>query len=137
MIDDRCMVDSDLLEGEERVVEEATEQFISFRLGDEPACGGEKPSGTILFDSVAAVYGDRAVCAILTGMGRDGAEGLRRVKAEGGAVIAQDEESCVVFGMPKAAIELGVVESIRPLDSIASTILSALGHSGAGKGPRT
>ena len=103
------------------------------RLTDEPPSDGQKPSGSILFDSVADVYGSCAVCVILTGMGRDGAEGLRRVKAEGGIVIAQDEESCVVFGMPKAAIELGVVEIVRPLDEIPAAILSALDHVNAGK----
>jgi two-component system chemotaxis response regulator CheB len=96
------------------------------QLTDEPPCQGQKPAGTILFDSVAKVYGDRAVAVILTGMGRDGADGLLKIRAAGGHVIAQDEASCVVYGMPKAAMELGVVDSVRPLDKIASAILMAL-----------
>jgi two-component system chemotaxis response regulator CheB len=96
-------------------------------LTDEAPCDGQKPSGTILFESVGETYGDRAVCAILTGMGRDGAEGLRQVRARGGYVVAQDEETSVVFGMPKVAIELGLVNTIQPLSAIPGVILSALG----------
>jgi len=103
------------------------------RLTDEPPCEGQKPSGTILFESVAQVYGARAVAVVLSGMGRDGAAGAQQIQRAGGRVIAQDEASCVVFGMPKAAIELGVVDLVQPLDQIASTIVAAL-RPGFGKG---
>lgn len=97
------------------------------RVFDGPPCEFQKPSGTLLFESVANVYGRSAVAVVLTGMGRDGADGLKEIRKHGGRVIAQDEASCVVFGMPKAAIELGVVDSVRPLDQISGAILAALG----------
>jgi two-component system chemotaxis response regulator CheB len=93
---------------------------------DEPARDGQKPSGTVLFESVAAAFGDRAVAVILTGMGRDGADGLKEIKRANGVVIGQDEASCVVYGMPKAAAELGAVDWVRPLDQIPGAILMAL-----------
>jgi two-component system chemotaxis response regulator CheB len=101
-------------------------QANRLRLTDEPPCEGQKPSGTVLFESVAEVYGARAVAVVLSGMGRDGAAGAQRIHNAGGRVIAQDEASCVVFGMPKAAVELGIVDAVRPLDHIARTILAAL-----------
>ncbi len=98
----------------------------TIKLWDGPLCEFQKPSGTLLFQSVAAAYGDRAVAVILTGMGRDGADGMRDIRQAGGRAIAQDEVSCIVFGMPKAAIELGVVDYVRPLDQIPAAILAAL-----------
>lgn len=103
------------------------------RLTDESPCEGQKPSGTILFESVAPLYGARALAVVLSGMGRDGAAGAQHIQRAGGRVIAQDEASCVVFGMPKAAIELGVVDTVRPLDQLANTILGVL-RPGPGKG---
>jgi len=80
-------------------------------------------SGDILLSSVAEAYGRAAVGVILTGMGRDGTLGLQRVKALGGKAFAQDEASCVIFGMPKSAIEAGCVDAVLPLDQIASRIV--------------
>ena len=68
---------------------------------------GHRPSVDVLFKSVAEEFGDKSIAALMTGMGDDGAQGLGMVKAAGGMTIAQSEESCVVFGMPKAAIERG------------------------------
>ena len=99
------------------------------RLADEAPYDGQKPSGNVLFESVARVYGDRAVGIVLSGMGRDGASGLRRIKAAGGQVIAQDEATSVIFGMPKAAIEAGVVDAVLPVGQIADAIVKALGQS--------
>ncbi|MBI2885176.1 MAG: chemotaxis-specific protein-glutamate methyltransferase CheB [Candidatus Omnitrophica bacterium] len=96
------------------------------RLTDEPPCGGQKPSGTLLFASAASAYQERAIGVILSGMGSDGADGLKQLKAAGGAVIAQDERTCVVFGMPKAAIELGVVDQVLPIDEIADAVMQRL-----------
>ncbi|HYO94174.1 MAG TPA: chemotaxis-specific protein-glutamate methyltransferase CheB [Polyangiaceae bacterium] len=88
--------------------------------------GGHRPSGTFLFESVAHSYGSRAIAIILTGMGRDGVDGLRAVRQSGGQVIAQDEESSVVFGMPAAAISAGVVDVVLPLASIAPHLARSL-----------
>jgi two-component system chemotaxis response regulator CheB len=76
-----------------------------------------------MFDSVAKYAGSNAVGAILTGMGKDGAKGLLNMRNAGARTIAQDEESCVVFGMPKEAIKLDAAEKIVPLSDIAQSIL--------------
>jgi len=81
-----------------------------------------KPSVDVTAYSVAQVYGGKAVGVILTGMGEDGARGMKRIHDLGGKVIACSEDTCVVFGMPKAAIEIGAVDSIKPLYEIAEEI---------------
>lgn len=73
--------------------------------------------------SVAKIYGENAVGVLLTGMGKDGARGLKAIKDAGGSTIAEDESTCVVFGMPKEAIELGCVDETLPLHEIAGAIL--------------
>jgi two-component system chemotaxis response regulator CheB len=95
------------------------------RLSTGPAVNGHRPSVDVLFQSVAKVAGPRAVGAILTGMGRDGAEGLLAMRKAGGHTFGQDESSCVVYGMPKAAFEIGAVERQAPLDKIANELLKA------------
>ncbi len=82
-----------------------------------------RPSCNRLLDSVAAGYGRRAVGIILTGMGSDGAEGMRRLKTAGGRTIAQDEASSVVFGMNQRAIETGGIDKVLPLDAIAAEMI--------------
>lgn len=82
--------------------------------------GGFRPSGNVLFESVARVYGSEALAVIMTGMGEDGVEGLQAVRKAGGHIIAQDEKSSVVFGMPHAAIAAGLVDQVVALDDIAS-----------------
>ena len=84
---------------------------------------GHRPSATITLTSVAKFYGSTAVGVLLTGMGRDGAAGMRAIAQAGGSTIAQDEKSCVVFGMPKEAIALGAVQLVLPVQDIASAIL--------------
>jgi two-component system chemotaxis response regulator CheB len=91
-------------------------------LSNEPACGGHRPSGDVLLESAARAYGKGVVGAILTGMGRDGAMGIKAIKQVHGKTIAQDEESCVVFGMPNAAIEMNVIDKVLPLERIAEEI---------------
>lgn len=88
------------------------------RLSDAAPIGGFRPAGTHLFETVAEAFGCDAVGVILTGMGNDGVEGLMKIHNAGGVTIAQDEASCVVFGMPRAAIEAGAVDSVLPLDAI-------------------
>lgn len=92
-------------------------------LEDGPAVGGFKPSCDVLLKSVAAAYGPRAIGVVLTGMGRDGAKGLQEIRNRGGHTIAQDENSCVVFGMPREAIELGAAEKVMPLGRIGRQLL--------------
>ena len=88
---------------------------------------GHCPSVDVLFHSVARYVAGNAVGVILTGMGGDGADGLLAMRQAGAKTIAQDEASCVVFGMPKVAIERGAVDRIGPLDSIPQLIVSTLG----------
>ena len=92
-------------------------------LSDEPAYKGHKPSGDVLLESVAKAYGKGSVAAILTGMGRDGAMGMKAIKQSQGITVAQNEESCVVFGMPNAAIEMNVIDAVLPLEKIAEEIV--------------
>lgn len=100
------------------------------RLTHDPERHSCRPSVDTLFESVARELGPRAVGCLLTGMGRDGATGLLAMRQAGSTTIAQDETSCVVFGMPREAIRLGAASQVLKLDQIASA-LSAL----AGKSP--
>jgi len=93
-------------------------------LSDEPAYKGHRPSGDLLLESVAKTYGKGSVAAILTGMGRDGVMGMKAIKQFHGKTIAQDEKSCVVFGMPKVAIEMNVIDKVLSLGKIAEEIVS-------------
>lgn len=91
-------------------------------LDRESVDGPHRPSGDFLLSSMARVLGPRALGVVLTGMGRDGANGVAAIVRAGGSVIAQDEASSVVFGMPKAAIEAGA-QHVRPLSAIADTLM--------------
>lgn len=93
---------------------------------DGPKVCLQKPSVEVMFNSVARFAGTNAVGAILTGMGKDGAEGLLNMRNAGAQTLAQDEETCVVFGMPKEAIKIGAAEQVVPLDDITDTILKLL-----------
>lgn len=92
---------------------------------DGPPVRRHKPSVDVLFGSVARSCGRNAVGVLLTGMGDDGAEGLLEMKEAGAHTIAQDEASSVVFGMPRAAIEIGAAAEVRPLNHMTDAILSA------------
>ena len=102
-------------------------------LSDEPRIRGHRPSADVLFRSAAEEFGPQTVAVIMTGMGDDGAEGLGTVKAAGGTTIAQSEESCVVYGMPKAAIDRGYAVRVVSLDAMASTLVAQCAPD-AGKG---
>lgn len=91
-------------------------------LSSAPSIDGFRPSGTYLFESVAQAFGTSAVAVVLTGMGQDGVEGLRAVRAAGGRVIAQDKGSSVVFGMPAAAAASGCVDVVVSLAGLAQRL---------------
>jgi two-component system chemotaxis response regulator CheB len=90
---------------------------------DGPLVSRHRPSVNVLFRSVAEAAGPNAVGVILTGMGEDGADGLLEMRRAGAATLAQDEASCVVFGMPKEAIDRGAVQDVLPLDRIPAAIV--------------
>lgn len=100
------------------------------RLDDGPAVRNLKPSATVMFASLAREFGGRAAGAILTGMGEDGVAGLKLVRQQGGLTFAQGEQSCVVYGMPKAAVLAGAAEHSLELDALTSA-LANLGTRGA------
>jgi two-component system chemotaxis response regulator CheB len=93
---------------------------------DGPLVSRHRPSVDVLFRSAARYGGKNCIGVILTGMGDDGAKGMLEMKDAGAYTIAQDEESCVVFGMPKKAIELDAVDHVAPLQAIPKTILNRL-----------
>jgi two-component system chemotaxis response regulator CheB len=93
-------------------------------VSDGPLVSRHRPSVDVLFRSVASAAGPNALGIILTGMGNDGASGMLEMKRAGSRTIAQDESSCVVFGMPKEAISAGAVDSIVPLSRIPNLILA-------------
>lgn len=96
------------------------------RLTDDAPLHGFRPSVTALFDSAAEVYGPSVCGVLLTGMGTDGSDGLLRLRQRGAQTIAQDESTCAVYGMPRAAIDLGAAEQILPLTAISQAIEKAV-----------
>jgi two-component system chemotaxis response regulator CheB len=90
---------------------------------DGPLVNRHKPSVDVMFRSVARTAGANAVGVILTGMGNDGAKGMLEMRQAGARTVAQDEATCVVFGMPKVAIELGGAQEVHPIDHIAQRML--------------
>jgi two-component system chemotaxis response regulator CheB len=97
------------------------------RLTKTPPVHYCRPAVDVLFRSAAEAAGSRLVAALLTGMGSDGALGMQTIKAAGGTTIAEHEDTCVVYGMPRAAVQLGVVDRILPLDQIPAGIVRAVG----------
>jgi len=96
-------------------------------LSDGPPVNGHRPSANVLFHSVAQEFALTAVGVIMTGMGDDGAEGLGAIKAAGGMTVAQSEDTCVVSGMPRAAIAKGYANKIVPLDALSSFLVHLCG----------
>ena len=96
------------------------------QITDDPPLNSCKPSADYLFFSVATHYVGRATGVIMTGMGSDGTKGLKLMRENGAGIIAQSEETCTVYGMPKEPIESGIVDTIAPLDRIAEEIVKTL-----------
>src|SRR5713101_1238262 len=96
-------------------------------LSDGPPVNGHRPSADVLFHSVAQEFGPTSVGILMTGMSEDGAEGLGAIKAAGGVTLAQSEESCVVGGMPRAAIQKGYVAKVIPLDGLSAHLIAQYG----------
>ena len=94
-----------------------------FGLLNAAPVSGHRPSASVLFDSVAATYGAGAAGVLLTGMGEDGAAGLKRIADAGGVTVAQDEGTSVVYGMPRAAVALGAAQNVLPPAEIAHLLL--------------
>lgn len=91
-----------------------------------PLVNHQRPAVDVLFQSVANYAGSNAIGVILTGMGADGALGLLKMKEAGARTVAQDEKSCIVFGMPKEAIKLGAADKVVPLNSVGKTVLNMI-----------
>jgi two-component system chemotaxis response regulator CheB len=99
-------------------------------LNQRPREQGVRPCANILFKSLVPIYGQNIIATVLTGMGADGADGMEDIKNAGGKAIAEDEKSCVVYGMPKAIVQRGLADSIVPLEKIAGEIVRMLNSSG-------
>jgi len=97
-------------------------------LSDDARVNGHRPSVDVLFRSLADEFGARGIAVLMTGMGEDGAAGMGAVRSAGGMTIAQSEDSCVVFGMPKAAIERGFATRVVALDALANTLQAQCGE---------
>ena len=112
--------------GRHMLVKRSGAQYV-VEVVDGPLVNRHKPSVDVLFRSVARFAGANAMGIIMTGMGDDGARGLKEMHDAGARTVAQDEASCVVFGMPKEAIKLGAADQILPLDQIPG-VIAAYGH---------
>jgi two-component system chemotaxis response regulator CheB len=92
------------------------------RIVEGPEVNGVRPAADVTMLSAARHYGRRAIGVVMTGMGKDGAAGLQAIKKAGGATLAQDQASCVIYGMPRAAVETGCVDQVVALDKLADAI---------------
>ena len=106
-----------------RVASEGSKRKIV--LSQDPPVGNHRPAVNVLYDSVAPV-GKNLVAVIMTGMGCDGTEGMKKIKAQGGYSIAQDESTSVVYGMPKSVVDAGLADEVRPVTDIARAIVAAV-----------
>ncbi len=113
--------------GEYHMVVEIRNGNPVISLTQEPPMHSVRPSVTVMMNSVAEVFGERSIGVLLTGMGQDGAEGMKSIKKAGGKTLAEDESTCVVFGMPRVAIKKGAVDKIVPLFHMGIEIIKMIG----------
>ncbi len=99
---------------------------VTAHLARQPADLLHRPSVDVLFRSAAEIYGDRVLGVVMTGMGNDGKQGAAWIKAQGGIVLTEAEQSCVIYGMPRAVVEAGLSDAAVPLDRLAQTIMDKL-----------
>jgi two-component system chemotaxis response regulator CheB len=97
--------------------------LYSVQLRDTPPVNECRPSVDVLFASIAKKFEGQVLAAILTGMGADGLRGVQRLRERGTYTLAQDEESCVVYGMPRAIVEAGLADEVLPLDEVGQRII--------------
>lgn len=102
------------------------------RLSEAPPVNGHRPAVDVMFNSAARCAGRNLIAALLTGMGKDGARGLLEIRKAGGYTMAQDEASCVVYGMPREAAEIGAAEEVLPLEEIGPGLLAQARRRGSG-----
>src|SRR6185436_13723325 len=115
-----------LAPGDRHLAVERRGTSIVARLNDGPPENSCRPAVDVLFRSVARVYGGASLAVVLTGMGRDGRDGSRDIRAAGGDVVAQDEATSVVWGMPGAVANAGLANSILPLSEVAAFVNSRI-----------
>jgi two-component system chemotaxis response regulator CheB len=94
-------------------------------LNQDPPLASHRPAVDVMFDSVAQ-FGKDVISVIMTGMGCDGSAGMRKIKSAGGYIIAENEETSVVYGMPKAVVDMGIADEVLPLQDIARSIVEAV-----------
>ena len=111
--------------GKHLVVQASGARWVA-RVKDGPKVHHQRPAVDVLFQSVARSAGRNAVAALLTGMGADGAKGMLAMKEAGAYTVAQNEETCVVYGMPREAVKLGAAIDVLPLEQVADALLNAL-----------
>ena len=97
----------------------------TLRTNEEPEVNGVRPSADVTMRAAAAVFARRAVGVVMTGMGRDGADGMRAIKAAGGATLVQDEATSVIWGMPRACVDAGCADRVVALDALADAVRTA------------
>lgn len=99
---------------------------LHVKLNQEPPLGGHRPSVNVMMNSISKIPGQSVTGVLLTGMGSDGAQGMENIKNNNGITIAEDESTCVVFGMPRSAIKTGKVDYVVPIDHVALQIMKSL-----------
>lgn len=112
--------------GKHLVLRKDSAGVVKAHLARQPVDSLHRPSVDVLFQSAADVYGARALGVVMTGMGNDGKQGAAWIKAQGGIVLTEAEESCVIYGMPRAVVELGLSDAAVPLDRLAHAIMEKL-----------
>ena len=103
---------------------------------EEPSNLLHRPSVDVMFDSACKVYGGKVLATVMTGMGKDGLQGAEHIKQFGGKVLAQNEATCVVYGMPKAVVDAGITDAVLPLDDLAAALTQAVGRRAGAARPR-